>query len=273
MTSQVVLITGCFSGIGKALCWAFHRQGYRVVATARRLEMIEDLQAAGMSTLPLDITDPTAIQQAVSTILETHHQLDILINNAGYGQFGPLMDVSAEKLQAQFQTNVFAPIALIQQVAPIMKQQQAGLIVNIGSISGLVTTPFAGAYCASKSALHSLSEALRMELSPFGITVVTVQPGAVASNIGVAAEKELAGVLKSDSWYVPFEQTIRDRTNLSQVEAMPTEQFAAQLVQQIMQPNPPAIIRLGKKSLWLPFLKKWLPTAWMTFLLKRRFGL
>jgi len=244
-----------------------------VVATARRLEMIEDLQAAGMSTLPLDITDPTTIQQAVSTILETHHQLDILINNAGYGQFGPLMDVSAEKLQAQFQTNVFAPIALIQQVAPIMKQQQAGLIVNIGSISGLVTTPFAGAYCASKSALHSLSEALRMELSPFGITVVTVQPGAVASNIGVAAEKELAGVLTSDSWYVSFAQTIRDRTNLSQVEAMPTEQFAAQLVQQVTQPKPPAIIRLGKKSLWLPFLKKWLPPAWMTFLLKRRFGL
>ncbi|MEO1387886.1 MAG: SDR family oxidoreductase [Cyanobacteria bacterium J06634_6] len=273
MTAPVVLITGCSSGIGKSLCWAFHRQGYRVVATARRLEAIEDLKTAGMSAIALDITDSTAIQQAISTVLATHHQLDILINNAGYGQFGPLMDISADKLQAQFQTNVFAPLALIQQVAPVMKGQQAGLIVNIGSISGLVTTPFAGAYCASKSALHSLSEALRMELSPFGINVVTVQPGAVQSNIGISADKALAGVLSPDSWYSPFEQTIRDRTNLSQVEAMPAEQFATQLVKQLIRSQPSAIIRLGKKSIWLPLLKKWLPTGLMEFLLKRRFNL
>ncbi|MEL6488749.1 MAG: short-chain dehydrogenase, partial [Cyanobacteria bacterium J06621_3] len=113
----------------------------------------------------------------------------------------------------------------------------------------------------------------RMELSPFGINVVTVQPGAVQSNIGISAEKALAGVLGPNSWYIPYKQTIQDRTTLSQVNSTPADQFATQLVKRLIQIHPPAVIRLGNKSLWLPFLKRWLPIRLMEFILKRRFRL
>lgn len=273
MSSPVVLITGSSSGIGKALCWAFHHQGYRAIATARQLQPLADLKAAGIVTLPLDVTDPIAIQQVTETVLADQGRIDILINNAGFGQFGPLMDLSPTQLQDQFQTNVWAPLAMVQQIAPIMKQQGSGLIINIGSISGVVTTPFSGAYCASKAALHSLSEALRLELSPFGITVITVQPGAIQSNFGQASQQHLDQVITPNSWYAPFEQAIQARATLSQVNATPAETFAAQLVAKIQKPNPPAIIRLGKKSHWLPWVKQLLPARLLEFILKRRFNL
>ncbi|MBE9136939.1 SDR family oxidoreductase [Nodosilinea sp. LEGE 07088] len=273
MASPVVLITGCSSGIGKALCQAFHQRGCREVATARRLETLDSLKAHSIMTLPLDVTDSAGIQQVIATVLAQEGRIDLLVNNAGFGQFGPLMDLSAAQLQAQFQTNVLAPLELVQQVAPVMKQQRSGVIVNIGSISGVVTTPFAGAYCASKAALHSLSEALRMELAPFGIHVVTVQPGAIQSNFGHAAEQGLAGVLSLESWYAPLESKIRDRAVLSQAQATPADTFAEQLVAAVMRPQPPMTIRLGKKSRWLPLLKQLLPPRLMEFLLRRQFGL
>lgn len=273
MSSPVVLITGCSSGIGQALCIAFQRQGYRVVATARQVERLEDLREKGIAVRPLNVNDQQAATDVIQAVLAEQGSIDVLVNNAGFGQFGPLIDIDPATLQQQFQTNVFAPLALAQQIAPIMKAQSSGLIVNIGSISGVVTTPFAGAYCASKAALHSLSEALRMELAPFGIGVVTVQPGAIASNFGTSAENSLTNLISPTSWYAPLEKDIRARASLSQVGATPTDQFATALVKQLIQPNPPSIIRLGKKSLWLPLLKKLLPTQILEFLLKRKFGL
>ena len=273
MASSVVLITGCSSGIGRALCWAFHRRGCRVVATARDVDALEDLRQAGMCTLALDVTDVGAIAQVVQTVVSTEGRLDIVVNNAGFGQFGPLMDLDAGRLQTQFQTNVFAPLAVAQQVAPVMKSQGAGLIVNVGSISGIVTTPFAGAYCASKAALHSLSEALRMELEPFGIRVITVQPGAIISSIGESAKKALDGVVSETSWYAELADNIQARSNASQVGATPTDEFASQVVERLMCSNSSAVLRLGKKSLWLPLLKRFLPRSLLDNLLMRRFGL
>lgn len=234
---------------------------------------MDDLKAHTVMTLPLDVTDSVGIQQVIETVLAQEGRIDLLINNAGFGQFGPLMDLSPAQIQAQFQTNVMAPLELVQQVAPVMKRQRSGIIVNIGSISGVVTTPFAGAYCASKAALHCLSEALRMELAPFGIQVVTVQPGAIQSNFGHAAEQGLAGVLSPESWYVPLEAKIRGRAVLSQTQATPADAFAEQLVAAVLRPQPPMTIRLGKKSGWLPLLKQLLPPRLMEFLLKRQFGL
>lgn len=244
-----------------------------MVATARRLETLDSLKAHSIMTLPLDVTDSAGIQQVIATVVAQEGRIDLLVNNAGFGQFGPLLDLSPAQIQAQFQTNVLAPLELVQQVAPVMKRQRSGVIVNIGSISGVVTTPFAGAYCASKAALHSLSEALRMELAPFGIHVVTVQPGAIQSNFGHIAEEGLAEVLSPESWYAPLESRIRARAVLSQTQATPADAFAEQLVAAIMRPQPPMTIRLGKKSRWLPLLKQVLPPRLMEFLLKRQFGL
>lgn len=272
MAQKVVLITGCASGIGCALAYEFHHAGYSVIATARRLETLRPLQEAGMLTKVLDVTNPDQIQSVFNQI-QQEQRLDVLVNNAGYGLFAPLLDVSADQLTQQFATNLFAPLQLIQAAAPIMRSQQSGLIINIGSISGIIPTPFSGAYASSKAALHCLSDALRMELAPFGIRVMTVQPGAIQSDFGTAARQRTEANLTDQSWYAGIKDIIRARAELSQVDATPAAEFAARLVQAAMRPNPPAVLRIGKKSRLLPFLKTVLPRPWLDQIMQRRFGL
>ncbi|MGP1385196.1 MAG: SDR family oxidoreductase [Thainema sp.] len=273
MRQKVVLITGCSSGIGRALAYEFHRFGYGVIATARRLETLRPLQEAGMLTKELDVTNPDQIRSVFTEIQREEQRLDVLVNNAGYGLFTPLLDVSVDQLAQQFETNLFAPLQLIQAAAPMMRSQQSGLIINIGSISGIMPTPFSGAYASSKAALHCLSDALRMELAPFGIRVMTVQPGAIQSDFGTAARQRTEANLTDQSWYSGIKDTIRARAELSQVDATPTQDFATRLVQAALRPNPPAVLRIGKKSRLLPFLKTVLPRPWLDQILQRRFGL
>ena len=223
--------------------------------------------------MSLDVNDQRAVKEVVDSVLATKGKIDVLVNNAGFGQFGPLIDIDQDKLWQQFQTNTFSPLSIAQQVVPSMKAQGAGLVVNIGSISGFVSTPFAGAYCASKAALHSLSEVMRMELAPFNIKVVTVQPGAISSSFGNSAESGLDEVFSSKSWYADLEPNIRARAKFSQAVATSSDEFAVELVAQVIKPNTPGIIRLGKKSLWLPWLKNVLPSRIMEFILSRKFGL
>lgn len=274
MARPVVLITGCSSGIGRSLCWEFQRRGYPVIATARCLEVLTDLQAAGMHTYSLDVTQVDQIQKLVDTLQADNLTPGILVNNAGYGLFGPLMDLSPTAIAAQFATNVVAPMQLVQAIAPLMKAQGSGLILNIASVSSVFTTPFAGAYCGSKAALRALSTALRMELAPFGIQVVTVHPGAIASDFGNKAQVSAPAPTTADaSWYVSLAEDIQMRANLSQQNATPSDDFARQLVQMIADSSLPPEVWLGKKSLQLPLLQRWLPTRLLERILKRRFGL
>jgi len=276
VTKPGVLITGCSSGIGRSLCWEFHRRGYPVIATARREETLTDLQAAGMHTYPLDVTQTNQIQQLVSA-LQAHELIPaILVNNAGYGLFGPLMDLPPDAIAAQLATNVVAPIQLVQAIAPLMKAQGSGLILNVASVSSVFTTPFAGAYCGSKAALRAMSTALRMELAPFGIQVVTVQPGAIASDFGNKAQLSEAAQESAPtnvSWYTSLSEDIQMRANLSQQNATPSDDFARQLVQKLTDATLPPEIWLGKKSWQLPLLQRWLPTRLLERILQHRFGL
>lgn len=273
MPQKVVLITGCSSGIGRALAHEFYRAGYSVIATARRLEMLQPLVDLGVIAKELDVTNSGQIQFVLNEIQQEQQRLDVLVNNAGYGLFAPLLDVSVDQLAQQFETNLFAPLQLIQAAAPMMRSQKSGLIINIGSISGIIPTPFSGAYASSKAALHCLSDVLRMELAPFGIQVMTVQPGAIQSGFGAAARQRTEENLTAQSWYASIEDTIRARAELSQTDATPAQKFAAQLVQAALRPNPPAVLRIGKKSRLLPFLKRALPQPWLDQIMQRRFGL
>ncbi|MEM1311137.1 MAG: SDR family oxidoreductase [Cyanobacteria bacterium P01_H01_bin.153] len=272
MTTTTVLITGCSSGIGRSLCQAFARRGYQVIATARRAESVAALQAAGMLAYPLDVTQPAQIHQVIDTLQQQELSVDILVNNAGYGLFGPLMDLSTEAIAAQLATNVVAPMQMVQAIVPLMKARGSGLILNIGSISSVFTTPFAGAYCGSKAALRAMSEALRLELAPFGIQVVTVHPGAITSAFGDNA-RLAQSVGNTDSWYAPLAAKIQMRATLSQQNATSSEDFARQLVQQVTNPPLAPEIWLGKKSLQLPLMKRWLPVRLLDNLLAKRFGL
>lgn len=273
MFAKSVLITGCSSGIGRALSLELNKRGLRVIATARRLDSLQDLKAKGVHCEQLDVTDADQIQRLAEITKETYGGLDILINNAGYGLIAPMIEVSVRDLEQQFRTNTFAPLEIVRAFAPQIKTKGKGLIVNIGSVSGVLTTPFSGAYCASKAALHAVSDALRMELAPFGIRVVTVQPGGIQSAFGQKAGQLVKQVLKQNSWYQPIRSFIEQRANASQEKAMPADLFARKLCDKILSLNPPAVIRLGEKSRLMPFLKWALPMSALDNVLSKKFGL
>jgi short-subunit dehydrogenase len=270
-SDEVVLITGCGSGIGKALAKAFHRQGFTVCATARRLPTMAELQSEGILTMALDVTQAPDIQRVMAELAASGRTVGMLVNNAGYGAIGPLLDVPGAEWHKQFDVNVFAPMALTRAVLPGMIQRRRGTVVNISSVSGVMPTPFAGAYCASKAAMNALSDSLRMELRPLGIDVVTVQPGGIQSSFGERAADDVH--LAPDSPYQAIREGVLSRANESQSQATPADVFAAELVRQLDREKRPAVIRLGEKSTLLPLLKQVLPTAWLDRILSKRFQL
>lgn len=271
--APIVLITGCSSGIGRALAHSFHARGARVVATARDAASLEDLRRLGMSTLDLDVLDEVSVSRAFQRVESEFGRLDILVNNAGYGLMGPVVDFDEEELVRQFRTNVFSIPRLCRHGATLMRRQGSGVIANVGSVSGLVITPFAGAYCASKAAVHALSDALRMELAPFGIQVVTVQPGAIQSHFGTNAEAHAVAALKPGSWYEPLRQAILARAQASQQRATPSDEFADWLAGELLHPHPPIVLRGGANSSLMVWMQRLLPRRRMDRFMAGKFQL
>lgn len=270
-TRKTILITGCSSGIGAALALEFHKRGHRVFASARRIESLAALAAQGLSTLALDVTDEASIAIAMAALEGEAGQLDLLINNAGYGQFGAVIDARPQDLRRQFETNVFAPVALSRAALPLLRRGKGACIANMGSISGIATTPFAGVYCASKAALHALSDAMRMELAPLGVRVVTLQPGGIVSSFGDTGAAH--ATLPPDSPYTPISRFVLGRAKLSQRGATPVADFARKVADHLLRADPPALCRCGAQSRRLPLLKRWLPTRLLDRKLQKMFGL
>ncbi len=270
---KVIIITGCSTGIGRELAFRMNSLGWTVAATARHIAMLEPLREAGCLTFTLDVTITDQIDRVIREILEQTGRIDMLVNNAGYGLIMPLMDIPADELERQFRTNVTGTLELIRKVAPVMKKQGSGTIVNMGSISGIAPTPFAGSYCASKAAIHAWSDVLRMELKPFGISVVTLQPGGIATDFGKNSSENVARLMNPGSWYNTIREFIFTRANTSQESATPVDVFVDRLVRKINIPHPPAIIRIGKRSLILPFLKRWIPVRMLDSMMMKKYGL
>lgn len=190
---QVVLITGASSGIGLDALLLFAKAGYKVYGAARNIAPVEQLRHPDIFALTMDLTDGESVNAALQTILAREGRIDILINNAGYGSFGPVEEVSMEEAGRQMQVNVMGAMRLTQAVIPLMRAQGGGRIVNTSSVAGRFTICFGGWYNASKYALEALSNALRMELKPFGIRVVLIEPGGIKTNWGLIAAKHLRG--------------------------------------------------------------------------------
>lgn len=201
-----VLITGCSSGIGHATALRLVAKGHRVHATARRPEQIADLADAGCKTLALDVDDDASMSAAVSAIEAESGPIRALVNNAGYSQSGALETLPVERLRAQFETNVFGLVRMCQLVLPGMRAAGRGHIVNLSSMGGKLTFPGGGAYHATKHAVEALSDALRFEVSGFGIKVVIVEPGLIVTNFGQTATGSLAdaGATASASSVDPY---------------------------------------------------------------------
>jgi NAD(P)-dependent dehydrogenase (short-subunit alcohol dehydrogenase family) len=178
-TTRPVLITGCSSGIGKATALRLHEAGLTVYATARKPETLEDLAERGVHTLALDVTDEESMRQAVDTVAQAAGPVAVLVNNAGYGLYGPVEQLPMAEIRRQFDTNFFGLVRLTQLVLPGMRQAGSGRILNVSSMGGRATLPGGAFYHASKYAVEALSDALRMELAQFGIDVVLIEPGSV----------------------------------------------------------------------------------------------
>ena len=186
---RTVLITGASSGIGKATARRLLYQGWKVIAAARTTESMSDLRESGAEVLPLDITDIDSRQLLVRQINQQFGALDALVNNAGFGEVGPLETMSIQTAQNLFDVNVFGLMALTQMLLPEMRKRGKGRVVNLSSIAGRFVTPGAGWYGASKFALEALSDALRLELHQFGIKVVIIEPGLIATRFETVAGK------------------------------------------------------------------------------------
>ncbi|WEJ71228.1 SDR family oxidoreductase [Pseudomonas sp. PSE14] len=272
MPQPVALITGCSSGIGRALADAFRNAGYQVWATARRDEDVAALDQAGLRGVLLDVNDEPAVERLAEQLQHEAGGLDVLVNNAGYGAMGPLLDGGSQAIRKQFETNVFAVVGLTRALFPALRARR-GLVVNVGSVSGVLVTPFAGAYCASKAAVHALNEALRLELAPFGIEVLEVQPGAIASNFGANASREMAAVVSEDSAWWPLRNFIQARAAASQDKPTPASDFARELLAAVQRSPRPRLVRIGHGSRALPLIARWLPSGMLDKVLKKRFGL
>jgi NAD(P)-dependent dehydrogenase (short-subunit alcohol dehydrogenase family) len=184
---RAVLITGCSSGIGRAAALRLAGAGWSVYASARRPEALAELERAGCSTLALDVTEEESMRAAVDRVEREHGAVGVLVNNAGYSQSGAIETVPLEAVRRQFETNVFGMIALTQLVLPRTREQRWGKIVNVGSMGGRLTFPGGGLYHATKHALEAISDALGFELRGFGIDVILLEPGLIATEFGETA--------------------------------------------------------------------------------------
>jgi short-subunit dehydrogenase len=177
--SRAVLITGCSTGIGRATALRLHQAGLPVYATARRLETLDELAAKGINTLQLDVTDENSMTLAVKRIADEQGAVGILINNAGSAVYGAVEDVPLDTARASFEANLWGALRLSQLVLPGMRAQKSGRIINVSSIFGKFSTPGGAIYMAAKHALESYSDAMRLELAPFGVKVSLIEPGTV----------------------------------------------------------------------------------------------
>ena len=205
MSNRTVLITGCSSGIGRATAYAFLDEEWRVYATARNPADIEKLGDAGCDIGTLDVTDSEDVERVVGRVIEEEGRIDALVNNAGYGQHGPLEDVRTDLFQRQFDVNVFGPHRLVREVLPHMREREDGTIVNVSSVAGRLAAPGMGAYSASKHAIEGYSDALRVEVDPFGVDVSVVQPGPVATEFRERVDDELGRLDRTDDYEALYE--------------------------------------------------------------------
>jgi NAD(P)-dependent dehydrogenase (short-subunit alcohol dehydrogenase family) len=259
---SVALVTGTSSGIGRATALALRAAGFATVATARRSADIEELKAKGCETAQLDVTDDASMQNAVKAVESTYGRVDVLVNNAGYGQYGPIEEVPMDAVRRQFEVNVFGLVRMCQLVLPGMRRAGRGRIINVSSVAGEITQPGAGFYHATKHAVEAINETLRMEASAFGIDVVDIQPGPVATRFAEVAVSTIPDT-GADSPYRVFKQNLAQTTQemlrFGRAGVLTAQDVAEVIVEAATAEKPDTRYRIGAPSKLMSVLHGLMP--------------
>ena len=260
---KIILVTGASSGIGFDAARSLAQKGHRVYGAARRVEKMEPLRAYGVIPLRMDVTDEASMEAGVRSILEAEGRIDILVNNAGYGSFGAIENVPIEEARRQLEVNVFGLARLTQLVLPSMRAQQAGRIIDIASVAGKMNLYFGGWYHVSKFAVESLSDALRIELKPFGIDVSIIEPGGIHTDWGVIA----ADHLRDSSKGTPYEkEALRESETLRKAytgnHLSKPSVVSRAICKAALSRRPRARYRVGFGATTLVFFHAILPDRW-----------
>ena len=251
---KVALVTGSSSGIGFETALILARTGIHTYATMRNLEKSKNIiEIANTENLPLqviqlDVNNDTSVKYAIDRIISEKKRIDVLVNNAGYGLFGSLEDISIEEIKMQFETNFFGVIRVTKQVLPIMREQNGGIIINVSSVGGRIGLPVLSAYHSTKFALEGLSESISYEVEPFGIRVVIIEPGVIRTNI---MNSSISTTKASDpkSPYIKLMQKVesRFRSNMENASS-PPEAVAKVILQAVTSENPELRYTVGNDA-------------------------
>jgi NAD(P)-dependent dehydrogenase (short-subunit alcohol dehydrogenase family) len=282
-SGPTVLITGCSSGIGRATALLLSRERFAVYATARNAASLQELKSAGCRVLPLDVNEDASMSTAVAAVEAERGAIDVLVNNAGYSQSGALESVPMARVRAQFETNVFGLIRMTQLVLPAMRRQRRGTIVNIGSLAGKFTFPGGAFYHATKHSVEAISDALRLEVRPFGINVVLIEPGLIRTQYAATLANRMDGVQMPDDEggrsYAAFNEamvkTIADayvQGPLSRLAGKPDD-VARTILRAIRSPKPKARYSVSPSAKLILGLRWLLPDRMFDALLRSGFPL
>jgi len=273
---KVAVVTGSSSGIGFETALVLARDNYFVYATMRntgkkgKIQEIAKKENLNLEVIELDVDKEDSIKSAVKKIQEQKGRIDVLVNNAGYGLFGCLEDVSMDELKAQFETNFFGVVRLIQEIAPTMRKQGSGIIVNVSSLAGRIGFPGTPAYISSKFALEGLSECMRYEMSPFGIKTIIIEPGVIQTNF-FSSMKVSEG--KKDSPYKEITKKVMDGVKMMAEMGTPPDEVAKTILKAIQTEKPlPRYIVGSDASMFLEAKKMKTDIEFENYIKKELFG-
>ena len=253
--TRVVLITGASSGIGQATARLLAQRGFTVFGTSRNPSSIETM--SGVEVLPLDVCSGEAVEACLDTVLKKTRRLDILINNAGYVLRGAIEEPTVEEVKAQFETNLFGVVRTVKDVLPIMRKQGSGQIINSSSGAGLVPSPFAGYYSASKFALEGYTEALRHEVKPFNVRVSLVEPGFIKTNVWDNSKQAVDRISAYDPWR---QRALEVRHQFEERAPGPT--VVAEVILNIIESKSPRLRHtVGSDAARMFWMRRFLPEA------------
>ncbi len=266
MKERVVLVTGASRGIGKAIAEEFAQRGDRVFGTARQPESVK---GAGGTLLPLDVQDERSVTQCVESLLSQAKRIDVLVNNAGISVYGAIEELSLGQVMTVFETNFFGIVRMTQAVLPAMRQQTGGRIVNIGSVAGFVPMPFQAVYAATKHALAGWTETLDLEVRPFGIRAILIQPGFFRTDIDRSSSM---GSLPKGVYEGARTRTV-EKMRLSIEKGDDPVKVAEAVVQAATQKDPNMKVLVGRGALRVRLLRTLLPRALFELGLRQQFDL